>query len=84
MQHSIRLAKLMRLSWEIQKRKQYSLTQKQRRTKKKQSLRSLALETAWTIMQHEDITVFHLVRRYSHENNRNKPVTGKLSLFPTT
>jgi hypothetical protein len=84
MQHLTRLSKLMHLSWEIQKRKRYSLMQKSRKAKKKRSLRSLAVEMAWTIMLTEDITVYHLVRRHSHEHNRNKVVINELSLFKTT
>lgn len=71
----------MHLSWEIQKQKRYNLSQKSKRTRKKRSIRSLALEMAWTIMLTEDITVYHLVRRHSHENNRNKVQVSDLSLF---
>lgn len=47
----------MYLSWEIQKRKLFALKQKQERAKQKRSIRSLAVEVAWVILQTEDITV---------------------------
>jgi hypothetical protein len=81
MQHSVRLLKLMRLSWEIQLRNPSRLHHKQRRLKKKRSIRSLAMEAAWTIMCHEEITVHHLVRRHSHENKPNKVKPQELTLF---
>jgi hypothetical protein len=81
MEHTVRLSKLMRLSWEIQLANPGRLRQKQERSKKKRSLRSLAMEAAWTIMRHEEITVHHLVRRHSHENNPNKVKPETLTLF---
>ena len=71
----------MKLSWEIQIRKSYSLKQKHIRLKKKRSIRSLAMEAAWAIVIHEDITVHHLVRRYSHEKYPNKTHPETLTLF---
>lgn len=62
-----RLSKLMRLSWQIQKRRN--------------STRSKSLQSAWAIFQNEDITVFHLVRRYSHDRYPNKVQEQSLALF---
>ncbi len=69
MQHTTRLSYLMRLSWEIQR--------------KKKSLRSKALTSAWAIVLNEDITIYYLVRRYSHEKNPNKTEPKNLALFST-
>ena len=83
MQHSIKLARLMRLSWEIQNKKSHYLKQKQKRAKGRRSIRSLALEAAWSIMQNEEITVYYLVKRYSHDKYPNKVQTNNISLFQT-
>jgi hypothetical protein len=81
MEHTARLSKLMRLSWEIQHRDRNRLSKKILRSKGKRSIRSLALKSAWTIVSTEDITVFHLVRRYSNEKHPNTVVPSGLSLF---
>lgn len=60
-------ARLMRMSWEIQKRRHYN--------------RSKSLQSAWTIYLNEDITVFHLVKKHSHERYANKVEAASLSLF---
>jgi hypothetical protein len=57
----------MSLSWEIEK-------------KKKQS-RSKSLMQAWAILQNEDITVYHLVKKHSHERYPNKVQVNTLTLF---
>ncbi|MDQ2719944.1 MAG: hypothetical protein M3Z26_09340 [Bacteroidota bacterium] len=67
MKHSTRLSYLMRLSWEIQRKKNY--------------LRSKALSAAWAISLNEDITIYYLVRRYSHEKYPNKIEAKNLALF---
>ena len=67
MQHHNRLSQLMYLSWQIQ------------RTRK--SNRSKALSSAWAITQNEDITVYRLVRKHSHEKYPNKVKPQELSLF---
>ncbi len=60
-------ARLMRLSWQIQKRRQ--------------SNRSKALYAAWAIFLNEDVTVWHLVEKFS-KGRRIKPNTpAHLSLF---
>jgi hypothetical protein len=60
-------SRLMRLSWEIQKRKNRN--------------RSKALVAAWAIFLNEDITVFHLTRKHSHERYANKTQPEHLTLF---
>ena len=67
MKHSTRLSYLMRLSWEIQR--------------KKNCLRSKALLSAWTILLNEDITIYYLVKRHSHEKYPNKVEAKNLALF---
>ena len=67
MTHITRLSKLMVLSWEIQR--------------KKKSSRSKALQAAWAITQNEDITIYYLVKRHSHEHYPNKVQASNLSLF---
>lgn len=69
----------MHLSWEIQHKQSYRLKQKQNKTSR--SIRSLAVEAAWTIMNTEEITVGHLVKRYSHEHHPNKVNPKTLTLF---
>ena len=62
-----KLSRLMRLSWEIQKRRKTN--------------RSKSLFAAWAIFLNEDITVYHLVKKHSHEHYKNRrPVEG-LTLF---
>ena len=67
MEHSARLRNIMVISWEIQR--------------KKKCIRSKALQSAWAITQNEDITIYYLVKKHSHERYPNKVKTGELSLF---
>jgi hypothetical protein len=67
MRHTTRLSYLMQLSWEIQRKKQNS--------------RSKALQAAWAITQNEDITIYYLVKRHSHERYPNKIEARNLTLF---
>jgi len=67
MQHQKKLGQLMRLSWEIQRRKN--------------CMRSKALQSAWTIIQNEDITIYYLVKRHSHDKYPNKVKPQDLALF---
>lgn len=60
------LSKLMRLSWQIQKRRKYN--------------RSKSLIAAWSIYLNEDITVFHLVQKHSGTKNNSVPMNN-LTLF---
>lgn len=63
------LSRLMRLSWEIQRRKKCS--------------RSKSLQSAWAIVLNEDITISYLVKRHSHNYNGypNKIKEADLTLF---
>ncbi len=68
MQQTQSLAKLMYLSWEIQRTKQHS--------------RSKSLKAAWAIMQHADITIHYLVKKHSTQRKQASPtVLANLSLF---
>lgn len=60
-------AKLMRLSWQIQRAQKYN--------------RSKSLLSAWAIYLNEDIAVFHLVRKHSHQHYENKTEARNLKLF---
>lgn len=57
----------MRLSWNIQKSKKCN--------------RSKALLSAWAIYLNEDITLYYLTRRFSHERYNNKVNPEALTLF---
>ncbi|MBV4357304.1 hypothetical protein [Pinibacter aurantiacus] len=67
MYNNKQLSKLMYLSWEIQRKRHITRTK--------------ALLSAWAILQNEDITVYHLTRKYSHTNYPNKTQTQNLTLF---
>ena len=60
-------SRLMYLSWEIQR--------------KRKNDRSRAMTAAWAIFQNEDITVYHLVKKHSHEKYINKGHPEGLTLF---
>jgi hypothetical protein len=60
-------SRLMYLSWEIQR--------------KRKNNRSRALLAAWAIYQNEDITVYHLAKKHSHEKNINRVQAESLTLF---
>ena len=63
------LSRLMRLSWEIQRKKKCS--------------RSKSLLSAWAIVQNEDVTIYYLVKKHAHPNShyQNKITASELSLF---
>jgi len=67
MQRSSRLRNIMGMSWEIQR--------------KKKCIRSKALSSAWAITQNEDITIYYLFKKHSHEKYPNKVKPQELSLF---
>lgn len=67
MTHNKRLTHLMILSWEIERTKHLS--------------RSKALQAAWAITNHADITIHYLVRRHSHAHNPNKVSPEQVQLF---
>lgn len=62
-----RLSQLMKLSWQIQRRKDCT--------------RSKSLQYAWAIALNEELTVHYLVKRHSHEKYPNKTKPQELSLF---
>lgn len=62
-----KLSQLMYLSWEIQRKKKRS--------------RAKALSAAWAILSNEDITVYHLVKKHSHERYTNRVQPQDLTLF---
>ncbi len=64
---TISLSRLMRISWDIQR--------------KKNKTRSKALQTAWAIFSNEDITVLYLTRKLNHNKPLTKRVEGQFSLF---
>jgi len=66
MQHT-KLSHLMRLSWDIQRRKQKS--------------RSKPLTAAWAIVQNEDVTIYHLVQKHNTRQVNTIKYTQKLTLF---
>jgi hypothetical protein len=41
----------------------------------------MPLQSAWTIVLNEDITIYYLVKRYSHERYLNKVKASELALF---
>jgi hypothetical protein len=61
------LSRLMFLSWEIQRKKKYT--------------RSKSLLAAWAIVLNEDITIYYLVKKHSHQCYPNKINSETLSLF---
>ncbi len=67
MQHISRPHIIMKLSWEIQRRKQ--------------CLRPKVLQSAWAITQNEDITIYYLVKKHSQEKYPSKVKQQELSLF---
>jgi hypothetical protein len=75
-----RLPKLMQLSWQIQERHGYMLSKRKEKYEER-SIRSLALETARSIVKTEELTIHHLVKRYSHEHNPNRVKPSTLGLF---
>jgi len=64
-----RLSRLMRISWDIQRRKNKT--------------RSKALQVAWAIFSNEDITVYYLVTKLNHHKPVKEKYVNHYSLFPT-
>jgi hypothetical protein len=62
-----KLKKVMDISWEIQR--------------KKKCTRFKSLISAWAITQNEDITVYHLIKKHSHDRYPNKVQGSNLTLF---
>lgn len=55
--------------------------QKQKRTTTSRCIRSYALEAAWSIFLNEDINIYYLVKRPSHEKHPTKAQPQNLELF---
>jgi hypothetical protein len=62
-----KLSRLMRLSWDIQLKKNKS--------------RSSALKAAWAIVSNDDITVHYLVRKLNHHKPVAEKVANQMELF---
>lgn len=62
-----RLSRLMRMSWDIQLRKNKT--------------RASALKAAWAIVNNEDITVHYLVRKLNHNKPVPHKVEIQMGLF---
>ena len=67
MTQTINLSRLMRISWDIQK--------------KRRKTRSKALMEAWAIMNNEDITVMYLTRKLNHDRPVPQRTVGQFALF---
>lgn len=62
-----RLSRIMKASWDIQKRKKCT--------------RSKSLQSAWAIFSNEDVTVFYLVRKLNHNKPVTNKVAAQMGLF---
>jgi hypothetical protein len=67
MTRTTNLSRLMRISWDIQKRRKKT--------------RSKSLQEAWAIFINEDITVQYLTRKLNHNKPTPKNVDGQFVLF---
>ena len=69
--HVDKLSRLMKLSWDIQRRKR--------------STRSKALELAWVIVNNADMTVFYLVQKLNRHKEQDwklkEKARNQFSLF---
>lgn len=65
---TVQRSRLMRLSWEIQKRR-------------KKYNRSKSLLSAWAIYLNEDITVYYLMRKHTTRRQSGTTTASNLSLF---
>ncbi len=65
--HIQKLSRLMRLSWDIQKRRK--------------STRSKSLQAAWAICSNEEVTVYYLVRKLNHDKPVPQKVLNQMALF---
>lgn len=62
-----RLSRLMKMSWDIQR--------------KKRNTRSKALTAAWAILNNEDVTLYYLTRKLNHNKPIKQTATGQFALF---
>ena len=63
------LSRLMKISWDIQR--------------KKNKPRSKALQAAWAILSNEDITVLYLVTKLNHHKPVKEKHLNQMAIFPT-
>ena len=61
------LSRLMKMSWDIQRRKR--------------STRSKALTDAWALFSNEDVTVFYLVTKLNHHKPVKQKALNQMGLF---
>jgi hypothetical protein len=61
------LSRLMKMSWEIQRRKR--------------STRAKALIAAWAIISNEDVTVYYLTRKLNHGRPVKQQALNQMALF---
>lgn len=67
MEYRHKLARLMKLSWAIQRNRRNS--------------RSKALQSAWAIVANEDLTVSYLTRRLNHHRPVSAKAANQYGLF---
>lgn len=67
MEYNNKLSRLMKMSWQIQR--------------SKCSTRSKALQSAWTIVLNEDITVYYLTRKLNHQKTIKPKLLNQYGLF---
>jgi hypothetical protein len=63
------LSRLMKMSWDIQKRKNKT--------------RSKALQAAWAIWSNEDVTVLYLATKLNHHRPVKPSALNQMGLFTT-
>lgn len=67
MEKNNKLSRLMKMSWEIQRRKRIT--------------RSKSLESAWAIINNEDITIFYLLKRHNTRREIKPQTVEQIGLF---
>jgi len=63
-----RLSRLMKISWDIQRRRKYNT-------------RSRALTAAWAILLNEEVTVHYLTRKLNHDKPLKWHTEHQFALF---
>jgi len=66
-QNTLNKSRLMRISWDIQKRRR--------------NTRSKAMIAAWAIFSNEDVTILHLTRKLNRNNPVPTRVANRYTLF---
>lgn len=62
-----KLSRLMKMSWEIQRTKH--------------STRSKSLQSAWAIINNEDITVYYLTQKLNHQKPVKEKALNQMGLY---